>query len=84
MRGTINLAEYVRVMLAEREAASGRLKRTQRGIPQRDVLTAIEIFADLDRERGEELLKKQREEGEIVIYAYQNPEDIVRLPEMNE
>ena len=81
---TIDLAEYVRVMLAEKEAKSGRLTPAQQGISQPDILTAIEIFADLDREMGEQLLAKQRKEGSIVIYASQNPDDIVRLPEMTE
>ncbi|MCO8253626.1 hypothetical protein NKF26_07410 [Haladaptatus sp. AB618] len=81
---TIDLVEYVRVMLAEKEAKTGRLNPAQRGVPQPDMLTAIEIFADLDREMGEQLLQKQRQEGSIVIFASQNPEDLVRLPEMTE
>lgn len=85
LAGTIDLAEYVRVMLEGKIAGEGRrLTRAQRGIPQPDILTAVEIFADLDHEMAEELLKKQRLEGTIVIYASQNPEDLVRLPETDE
>ena len=79
---TIDLDEYVRVMLAEKEAKRGRPTPAQQGVPRPDILTAIEIFADLDREMGEQLLQKQRQEGAIVILASQNPEDLVRLPEM--
>ncbi|WP_423743432.1 hypothetical protein V5735_10240 (plasmid) [Haladaptatus sp. SPP-AMP-3] len=81
---TIDIAEYVRVMLEEKVAATGRLPPARRGVPQPDVLTAIEIFADLDREMGEDLLKKQRQEGSIVVFASQNPEDLVRLPKTEE
>jgi len=84
LRDTIDLAEYVRVMLAEKAAKRGRASTARDGIPQADILTAIEIFADLDREMGEQLIEKQREEETILIYAYQNPEDLVRLPETNE
>jgi len=79
---TIDLAEYVRVMLAEKIEVSGRLPPARRGISQPDILTAVEVFADLDREMGEDLLKQQRQKGSIVIYASQNPEDLVRLAEM--
>lgn len=48
---------------------------------QEDLLTAIEIIAALDRGAARELLRKQRLEGAVVMYAFQNPEEIVRLPE---
>ncbi|WP_266079682.1 hypothetical protein [Haladaptatus caseinilyticus] len=76
---TLDIADYVRVMLESRELSEG-----DAGIPQPDVLTALEIIANIDRKEGEELLRKQRKQGDIVIYAYQNPEDIVRLPETKE
>lgn len=79
---TIDVDEYVRVMLESRRPPDGsEPNRAQWGIPQQEVLTAIEIMTGLGRDRGEELLGKQRREGNIVIYAYQNPEDLVRLPE---
>ncbi|WP_435159327.1 hypothetical protein [Haladaptatus sp. DFWS20] len=79
--GSLDLADYVRVMLKGREAAGEEFPTGERGIPQKDILTALEIFTDIDRKEGEELLRKQRQQGDIVIYAYQNPEDIVRLPQ---
>lgn len=82
---TIDIAEFVRVMLESRRSPDGdKLSRNQWGIPQGEILTAIEIMTDLDRKMGEELLQKQRQQGKIVIYAFQNPEDLVRLPETSQ
>ncbi|SIQ66765.1 hypothetical protein SAMN05421858_0016 [Haladaptatus litoreus] len=79
--GSRDVADYVRVMLDGREAAGKEFPKGERGIAQTDILTALEIMADVDRKDGEKLLREQRHQGDIVIYAYQNPEDIVRLPE---
>ncbi len=84
LAGSRDLSEYVRVMLESREAAGEEIPEGERGIPQHDILTALEILAAIDRTEGEELIRKQRHRGDIVIYAYQNPEDIVRLPQTNE
>ncbi|WP_227356199.1 hypothetical protein [Haladaptatus salinisoli] len=70
--------------MLEEKTAGGQSPRAQQGIPQRDLFTAIEIFADLDRAMAEKLVEQQRRDGAVVIYAYQNPEDIVRLPETTE
>jgi hypothetical protein len=51
------------------------------GVKQADLLTAVEIFAEVDHDTAHELLRDQRAEGNVVLYAFQNPEEVVRLPE---
>ncbi|WP_458191094.1 hypothetical protein [Haladaptatus sp. NG-WS-4] len=81
---TDEIATFVQVMLESKLPSDGSAPNPNMwGIPQEEILTAIEIMTDFDRETGRELIQKQRLEGKIVIYAFQNPEDLVRLPEAN-
>lgn len=77
-----DVSEYVEVMLESVAAPEGvEIDRGKLGIVQDDLLTAIEIIAETDRASARELVRKQRLEGRVVLYAFQNPEEIVRLPE---
>ncbi|WP_132058488.1 hypothetical protein [Halorussus amylolyticus] len=79
---TTDLAEFVRVMLESVRAPEGvEIDRGELGINQDDLLTAVEIIADVDRGAARDLLRSQRLDGSLVLYAFQNPEEIVRLPE---
>lgn len=51
------------------------------GIAQDELLTAAEIVGGMDRSEANRLLRRQRVDGSLVLYAFQNPEEIVRLPE---
>jgi hypothetical protein len=44
-------------------------------------LTTAEIIGEMDRGQATDLLQKQRLAGDVVLYTFQNPEEIVRLPE---
>ncbi|WP_276300638.1 hypothetical protein [Halorussus lipolyticus] len=79
---TTDLAEYVEVMLESVRAPEGvEIEREDLGVSQEDLLTAAEIIGEMDRAEARRLLKNQRLEGSIVMYAFQNPEEVVRLPE---
>ncbi|WP_135828624.1 hypothetical protein [Halorussus halobius] len=79
---TTDLAAYVEVMLESVRAPEGvEVERDRLGIRQADLLTAVEIIADVDRSRAAQMLRDQRLAGDVVLYAFQNPEEIVRLPE---
>ena len=82
LAATTDLAAYVEVMLESVRAPEGvEVDRDRLGIRQNDLLTAVEIIADVDRSRAASLLREQRLAGDVVLYAFQNPEEIVRLPE---
>ncbi|MFC7080185.1 hypothetical protein [Halorussus caseinilyticus] len=79
---TTDLADYVEVMLESVRAPEGvEIDRGSLGVTQDDLLTAVEIVGEMDRSDSRRLLKNQRLEGSLVLYAFQNPEEIVRLPE---
>lgn len=79
---TTDLSTYVEVMLESVKAPEGvEMDRRDLGVAQDDLVTAVEILAGLDRESARELLGDQRREGALVLYAFQNPEEVVRLPE---
>lgn len=78
---TTDLAEYVEVMLESVRAPDGvEMDRDDLGVAQDDLLTVVEIIGGMDRGEARSLLKNQRLEGAIVMYAFQNPEELVRLP----
>ena len=78
---TTDLAEYVEVMLESVRAPDAvEIEREDLGVSQDDLLTAVEIIGELDRGEARRLLKNQRLEGALVMYAFQNPEELVRLP----
>jgi len=78
---TTDLADYVDVMLESVKAPEGvEVDRSDLGVSQADLLTAVEIIGEIDRGEAKSLLKNQRLEGSIVLYAFQNPEELVRLP----
>jgi len=69
-------------MLKSVRAPTGvEIDRDRLGIAQDELLTAVEIVAGLDRSAATRLLREQRLDGSIVLYAFQNPEEVVRLPE---
>lgn len=69
-------------MLESVRAPEGvEIDRNRLGIKQDDLLTAVEIVGNVDRSAARDLLRSQRLEGSLVLYAFQNPEEIVRLPE---
>jgi len=79
---TTDLSEYVEVMLESVKTPEGvDVDRNRLGVTQDDLVTALEIIAEVDHDRARQLLKKQRLEGSIVLYAFQNPEEVVRLPD---
>lgn len=79
---TTDLSNYVEVMLESVKAPEGvEVDRNRLGIKQDDLLTAVEIIGELDRSAARDLLRSQRLAGSLVLYAFQNPEEIVRLPE---
>ncbi|WP_137287068.1 hypothetical protein [Halorussus salinisoli] len=79
---TTDLSEYVNVMLESVKAPEAvELDRSDLGVTQDDLLTAVEIIGEMDRGAARKTLKNQRLEGSIVLYAFQNPEEIVRLPQ---
>lgn len=79
---TTDLSSYVEVMLESVRAPEGvEVDRDRLGIKQDDLLTAVEIIGDVDRSAARDLVRNQRLEGSLVLYAFQNPEEIVRLPE---
>ena len=78
---TTDLSEYVDVMLESVRAPDGvEVERADLGVSQDDLLTAVEIIAELDRGEARKRLRNQRLEGSLVLYAFQNPEELVRLP----
>ncbi len=78
---TRDLADYVDVMLESVKAPEGvEVDRSDLGVSQADLLTAVEIIGEIDRGEAKNLLRNQRLEGSIVLYAFQNPEELVRLP----
>lgn len=82
LAGTTDLSKYVEVMLESVKAPEGvEVDRNRLGIKQDDLLTAVEVIGDVDRSAARDLLRSQRLEGALVLYAFQNPEEIVRLPE---
>lgn len=79
---TTDLSNYVEVMLESVRAPEGvEVDRDRLGIKQDDLLTAVEVIGDVDRSAARDLLRSQRLDGSLVLYAFQNPEEIVRLPE---
>ncbi|WP_134670705.1 hypothetical protein [Halorussus marinus] len=79
---TTDLAAFVDVMLESVRAPEGvEIDRDRLGIAQDELLTAVEIIAGLERSVASRLLREQRLDGSLVLYAFQNPEEIVRLPE---
>lgn len=78
---TTDISEYVEVMLESVKSPDGvEIRRGDLGVAQEDLLTATEIIGEMDRGTARNLLKNQRLEGSIVLYAFQNPEELVRLP----
>lgn len=85
LAGSTDLAEYVDVMLESVKAPEGvEVDRSDLGVAQADLLTAAEIIGELDRGEATALLKNQRLGGSLVLYAFQNPEELVRLPKDDE
>lgn len=79
---TTDLSKYVEAMLESVKAPEGvEVDRNRLGIQQDDLLTAVEIIGGVDRSVARDRLRNQRLEGSLVLYAFQNPEEIVRLPE---
>ncbi|NHN58421.1 MULTISPECIES: hypothetical protein [Halorussus] len=79
---TTDLSKFVEVMLESVRTPEGvEVDRSDLGVAQDDLLTAVEIIADMDRSEARRLLRSQRLEGRVVLWAFQNPEEIVRLPE---
>jgi hypothetical protein len=79
---TTDLAAFVEVMLESVRAPKGvEIDRDRLGSAQDELLTAVEIIAELDRSAANRLLRERRLDGSLVLYAFQNPEEIVRLPE---
>lgn len=78
---TTDLSEFVEVMLESVKAPEGvEVERGDLGVTQDHLITAVEIIAEMDRDDIHDLVKDQRVAGDIVLYAFQNPEEIVRLP----
>jgi hypothetical protein len=78
---TTDLSEYVEVMLESVQAPEGiEIERDDLGVAQEDLLTAVEIIGEMDHGEARSRLKRQRLDGDIVLYAFQNPEELVRLP----
>ncbi|UPV74120.1 hypothetical protein M0R89_16465 [Halorussus limi] len=78
---TTDLSDYVDVMLESVRAPEGvEVARGDLGVAQDELLTAVEIIGDVDRSTSKNLLKNQRLEGSLVLYAFQNPEELIRLP----
>jgi len=79
---TTDLSDYVEVMLESVRAPEGvTVDEDRLGVKQNDLVTAVEIIGKIDHGRARRLLRSQRLDGSIVLYAFQNPEEIVRLPE---
>jgi hypothetical protein len=79
---TTDLSEYVEVMLESVRSPEGiEVDRDDLGVAQDDLITAVEIIAGMDRDEVRKRLGDQRREGSVVLYAFQNPEEVVRLPE---
>ncbi|WP_433624394.1 hypothetical protein [Halomicrococcus sp. NG-SE-24] len=79
---TTDLSEFVEVMLESVKSPAGvTVQREQLGVSQNALKTAVEIIAEMDRDDVTQLLRDQRVEGTVVLYAFQNPEEVVRLPE---
>lgn len=79
---TTDLSKFVEVMLESVKAPEGvSVDRKRLGVSQDDLKTAVEIIAEMDRGDVTDLLKDQRVDGTVVLYAFQNPEEVVRLPE---
>jgi len=79
---TTDLAAFVEVMLESVRAPVGvEIDRDRIDIAQDEVLTAAEISGGMNRSAATRLLREQRLDGSLVLYAFQNPEEIVRLPE---
>ena len=82
LRGSTDLAAYVRVMLDSVRAPDGvHVDRNALGVAQEDLITALEVMAGVDRNAARGLIKEQRLAGNVVLYAFQNPEELVRLPD---
>ncbi|USZ68847.1 hypothetical protein NGM10_03705 [Halorussus salilacus] len=79
---TTDLSRFVEVMLESVAAPDGvEVERGDLGVRQDDLITAVEIIAEIGRGEAHGLLRDQRVAGDIVLYAFQNPEEVVRLPE---
>ena len=79
---TTDLSKFVEAMLESVRTPEGvEVDRSDLGVSQDDLLTAVEIIAEMDRSEAHRLLRSQRLEGNVVLWAFQNPEEIVRLPE---
>lgn len=79
---TTDLAAFVEVMLEGVRAPEGvEVSRGDLGVQQDELVTAAEIIAEMDRDDVHGLLQAQRVAGDVVMYAFQNPEELVRLPE---
>ncbi|NEU56824.1 hypothetical protein [Halorussus sp. MSC15.2] len=82
LAGTTDLPNYVEVMLESVRAPEGvEIDQSDLGVSQEALLTAVEIIGGIDRGSARELLRSQRLEGNLVLWAFQNPEELVRLPE---
>lgn len=82
LAGTTDLSKFVEVMLESVKAPEGvAVDRERLGVSQDELKAAVEIIAEMDRGDVAELLKDQRVDGTVVLYAFQNPEEVVRLPE---
>lgn len=78
---TTDVSEFVAAMLESVRTPEGvEVDGSALGIAQAELLTAIEIIAEVDRETAHDLLADQRREGTVVMSAFQNPEEVVRLP----
>ncbi|MFB6107908.1 MAG: hypothetical protein ABEJ82_03580 [Haloplanus sp.] len=79
---TTDLVDYVEVMVESVRAPAGvEVPRDELGVVQEKLITAVEIIGGLDRNAVRGLIKKHRLDGTLVLYAFQNPEELVRLPE---
>lgn len=78
---TTDVSAYIAVMTASVRAPEGvEIDEQQLGVTQADLLTAMEIIAGVDREEARRSLQSQRREGRVVMAAFMNPEEVVRLP----
>lgn len=78
---TTDVSEYVSAMVGSIRTPDGvEIDEVQVGVSQADLLTAIEIIAGVDRETARRSLQSQRREGRVVMSAFMNPEEVVRLP----
>lgn len=76
-----DLRPLIKRMQEEVEKSEGMwMTVTEDGVSEHSVLLATEAIADIDRHKGERILKRHRQAGEIRTTADQNPEGTVRVP----